>query len=160
MKNKRGFGKTLHFRSWNSLFLMFGICQMVLWLIGLLLDHFDPQNKLKCQNSGEIKWAFICKTKYFKYPSCSLFLACCAVRAPISLNIYETFMIGCLFFSVCIKVYKNSQFNVKANSWPNKMLLENAKLSLSKGNNWILMVNSYASTPRARKTLGISIFNS
>ena len=27
----------------NSLFLMFGICQMILWLTGLLLDHFDPQ---------------------------------------------------------------------------------------------------------------------
>ena len=43
MKTKRGFGKTWHFFSLNSLFLMFGICQMVLGLIGSLLDHFDPQ---------------------------------------------------------------------------------------------------------------------
>ena len=43
VKNKRGFGKTWHFFSLNSLFLMFGICQMVLGLIGSLLAHFDPQ---------------------------------------------------------------------------------------------------------------------
>ena len=29
--------------SLNSLLLMFGICQMVLWLFGLLVDHFDSQ---------------------------------------------------------------------------------------------------------------------
>ena len=29
--------------SLNSLFLMIGICLMILWLIGLLLNHFDPQ---------------------------------------------------------------------------------------------------------------------
>ena len=43
MKDKRGFGKTCHFFSLNSLFLMFGIFQIVLRLIGSLLDHFDPQ---------------------------------------------------------------------------------------------------------------------
>ena len=43
MKNKRGFGKTWHFFSLNSLSLTFRICQMVLWLLGLLLDHFVPQ---------------------------------------------------------------------------------------------------------------------
>ena len=29
----------------DSLFLMFGTCQVVLWVIGLLLDHFDLQKK-------------------------------------------------------------------------------------------------------------------
>ena len=43
VKNKRGFGKTWYFFSLKSLFLMFGICQMVLGLIGSLLHHFDPQ---------------------------------------------------------------------------------------------------------------------
>ena len=43
LKNKRGFRKTWHFLSLNSLFLVFGICRMVLRLIGSLLDHFDPQ---------------------------------------------------------------------------------------------------------------------
>ena len=33
----------LVFFNLDSLFLMFGICQMVLWLIGLLFDHFDPK---------------------------------------------------------------------------------------------------------------------
>ena len=32
-----------NFFSLNSLLLMFGICQMVLWLFGLLVDHFDSQ---------------------------------------------------------------------------------------------------------------------
>ena len=32
-----------NFLGLNSLFLMIGICQMVLWLIGLLVDHFVPQ---------------------------------------------------------------------------------------------------------------------
>ena len=43
MKNKKGLEKTCHFFSLSPLFWMYGICQMVLWLIGLLLDHFDPQ---------------------------------------------------------------------------------------------------------------------
>ena len=43
MKNKKGLEKTWHFFSLSPLFWMYGICQMVLWLIGLLLDHFDPQ---------------------------------------------------------------------------------------------------------------------
>ena len=36
----------------NSLFLMFGICPMVLWLIGLLLDHFDPQKNWSIEIMG------------------------------------------------------------------------------------------------------------
>ena len=70
------------------------------------------------------------------------------------------FMIGYLVFSVCIKVFKNLKFIVKTDFWPNWLLLENGQLSLSKGNNWILMGNSYASTPQARKALGIRMVNS
>ena len=71
-----------------------------------------------------------------------------------------TFMIGSLVFSVCIKAFKNLKFIVKTGFWPNWLLLENAQLSLSKENNWILMKNSYASTPQARKPLGIRMVNS
>ena len=39
-----GFGKTCHFFSLKPLFWIVGICQMVLWLIGVLRDLFDPQN--------------------------------------------------------------------------------------------------------------------
>ena len=63
-------------------------------------------------------------------------------------------------FSVCIKVSKNLQFNVKTDFWPKKLLLENVKFILYKGNNQILMRNSYASTPRARKALSIRMVNS
>ena len=42
MKNKRGFGKPDILFYLNSLFLMFKLCQMVLWLIMCLLDDFDP----------------------------------------------------------------------------------------------------------------------
>ena len=52
MKNKRVFGKTWHFFILDSLFLVFGKCQMVLWLIMLLLYHFD----LKKTRSTEIMW--------------------------------------------------------------------------------------------------------
>ena len=31
---------------------MFGIFQMVLWLIGLLLDHFDPQKNWSVEIMG------------------------------------------------------------------------------------------------------------
>ena len=78
-------------------------------------------------------------------------------------NIYEipyTFMIGFLVFSGCMKVCKNLQFNIKTDYWANKLLLENAQLSLSKRKNWILMENSCASTPRVRKVLGIRMINS
>ena len=71
-----------------------------------------------------------------------------------------TFMIGSLVFSVFIKACKNLHFIVKINFWPNKLLLENAQLSLSKRNYWILMENSYASTPGVRKPLGIKMVNS
>ena len=71
-----------------------------------------------------------------------------------------TFMIGSLVFSVCIKAFKNLKFIVKTGFWPNWLVLENAQLSLSKENNWILMGNSYASTPQARKALGIRMVNS
>ena len=42
-KIKEALEKPGIFFSLGSLFLMFGICQMVLWLVGLLLDHYDPQ---------------------------------------------------------------------------------------------------------------------
>ena len=37
-----------------------------------------------------------------------------------------TFMKGSIVFSVCIKVCKSLQFNVKTDFWPNNLLLENA----------------------------------
>ena len=43
MKNKRRFGKTWHFFSSNGLFLIFGICQIVLRLTGFVLVHCDSQ---------------------------------------------------------------------------------------------------------------------
>ena len=50
-KKNGGFEKPEIVFSLNSLFLMFGICQMVLWVIGLLLDHFDLK-KLKRLSQG------------------------------------------------------------------------------------------------------------
>ena len=47
---ERGFRKTWHVFSLHSLFLMFGICQMVLCLIRLLVDCFDPKRILNCQS--------------------------------------------------------------------------------------------------------------
>ena len=70
------------------------------------------------------------------------------------------FMIGSPVVSVCTKVSKKLQFNVKTDFWPNKLPLENAQLSLSKRKNWILMENFYASTQRVRKDLGIRMVNS
>ena len=52
------------------------------------------------------------------------------------------------------------QFNVKTDFWSNKLMFENAQLSVSKGKNWVLKWNSYASTPQVRKTLGIRMVNS
>ena len=69
-------------------------------------------------------------------------------------------MIGSLVFSVCIKVCKNLQFNVKTDFLPNKLLLENAQLSLSKRKNWIVMENSYVNTQGVRKALGVRMGNS
>ena len=43
---------------------MFEICQVVLSLIKLLLDHFDLQKK----NYGRIEWISIIKSEYSKYP--------------------------------------------------------------------------------------------
>ena len=71
-----------------------------------------------------------------------------------------TFMIGSIVFSVCIKVCKNLQFNVKTDFLPNKLLLENAQLSLSKRKNWIVMENSYVNTQGVRKALGVRMGNS
>ena len=71
-----------------------------------------------------------------------------------------TFMIDSLVFSVCVKVSENLQFNVKSDFWPNKLLLENTQLSLFKGNNWIIMENSFVSTLGVRKPLGIRMVNS
>ena len=42
-KIKGGFEKHSFFFALNPLFLMFAICEMVLWLIGLFLSHYDPQ---------------------------------------------------------------------------------------------------------------------
>ena len=84
MKNKKGFGKTWHFFYLKLAIFLFGICQMVLWLIGLLLDHFDPQKKLKCWKYVEIKWIFIIKIEYAKYSICSFFFTYYTARAPIS----------------------------------------------------------------------------
>ena len=83
MKNKRGFGKTWHFFSLNWLFLIFGIFQMVLWLIGLLLLHFNTQKKLKCWNYSEISWVFITESEHSNHPISSFNLACFTARAPI-----------------------------------------------------------------------------
>ena len=38
---------------------MFGICQMVLWLIGLLLDPFDPQKNWSVEIMGRYNGFFI-----------------------------------------------------------------------------------------------------
>ena len=45
-----------------SLFSMFGISQVVLWLIETLPSHSDTQHKPKCRNSGEISWIFVIKS--------------------------------------------------------------------------------------------------
>ena len=37
---------------------MFGICQMVLWLIGLLLDHFDTQENWSVEIMGRYNGFF------------------------------------------------------------------------------------------------------
>ena len=69
-------------------------------------------------------------------------------------------MIVSLVFSMCIKVCKNLYFHVKTYFWPNKLLLKNEQLSLSKGKNWILVGSFYESTPQLRKALGIRMVNS
>lgn len=71
-----------------------------------------------------------------------------------------TFIIGYLVLSVRIKISKNFKFNVKTDFWPNKLLPENAKLSLSKKEDWIFVGNSYASTPQVKTALGIKMANS
>ena len=63
-KNKKGFGKKLaFFFILNSLFLMFGMCQMVLWLIGLLLDHFDTQKNWSVEIMGRYNGFFLLQVK-------------------------------------------------------------------------------------------------
>ena len=51
-KIKESFEKPAIFFILNALFLMFRICQMVLWLIGLLLDHFDPHKNWSVEIMG------------------------------------------------------------------------------------------------------------
>ena len=48
---------------------MFGIWQMVLWLIWLIHDYFDPQ-----KNEVSNLFIIIIKSEYSKYPICSFFL--------------------------------------------------------------------------------------
>ena len=48
-------------------------------------------------------------------------------------NAMDTFMIGSLVFSVCIKVCKNLQIIVTTDFWPNELLLENANFLSLKG---------------------------
>ena len=52
MKKKRGFEKAWNFFGLNPLFWMFGICQMVLWLFWILLDHFDSQRNSSVEIIG------------------------------------------------------------------------------------------------------------
>ena len=51
-KIKESFEKPAIFFILNALFLMFRICQMVFWLTGLLLDHFDPQKNWSVEIMG------------------------------------------------------------------------------------------------------------
>ena len=64
------------FFSSTSLFLMFGIYQMVLRLIGLLLDHFDSPKTEVSKLWGDIMNFYHYKSKYSKYSICFSFLAC------------------------------------------------------------------------------------
>ena len=63
-------------------------------------------------------------------------------------------------FPVCIKVFKNLQFNVRTDFWLKILLLENTQLSLSRGKNWIFVGNSYARTLQVRKAFDIRRVNS
>ena len=65
MKNKSGFGKPDILFYLNSLFLMFELCQMVLWLIMCLLDDFDPQ-KIEVLKVMRDITSFAIKQEYFK----------------------------------------------------------------------------------------------
>ena len=65
MKNKRGFGKPDILFYLNSLFLMFKLCQMVLWLIMRLLDDFDPP-KIEVLKVMRDITSFAIKQEYFK----------------------------------------------------------------------------------------------
>ena len=88
-KMKGGLEKPEFFFSLNSLFLMFGIFQMVLWLIGSLLDHFDPQ---KTWSVYVKEWyIFVIKSEYSKYPIRSFLLACYHAGVPTS---FMTFFYG------------------------------------------------------------------
>ena len=65
MKNKSGFGKSDILFYLNSLFLMFELCQMVLWLIMCLLDDFDPQ-KIEVLKVMRDITSFAIKQEHFK----------------------------------------------------------------------------------------------
>ena len=65
MKNKSGFGKSDILFYLNSLFLMFELCQMVLWLIMCLLDNFDPQ-KIEVLKVMRDITSFAIKQEHFK----------------------------------------------------------------------------------------------
>ena len=143
-----------------------------------------PSKKMKFWKYGEIKWSFIIKSDYSKYSMLYRWRTNSFHKAfswktllkllekwttqiklfhMLSVKDYWTSMkyhvYSFLFFSVCIKVCKNLWFNIKTDLWPKTMLLENSQLSLFKGKNWILMGNSYASTPQVRKALGIRMLN-
>ena len=65
MKNNRGVGKPDILFYLNSLFLMFELCKMVLWLIMCLLDDFDPQ-KIEVLKVMRDITSFAIKQEYFK----------------------------------------------------------------------------------------------
>ena len=62
---------------------MFGVSQLVFWLIASLLDTFDSQNIEVFKLNGDIIDFFI-NSEYSKYPIYSFFFTCYAAETTIS----------------------------------------------------------------------------
>ena len=67
---------------------MFGICQMVLWPIGFLRDHFDPRENWSVESLGRYNGFLSLKVNVLSIQSV-LLLACYTARATrIFMNLF------------------------------------------------------------------------
>ena len=103
-KIKSGLEKPSIFFSLNSLFLMFSICQMVLWLIGLLLDHFDPLKNWSVEIMGKYNEFLSLKVNILSIQSV-LFSRHAVMHAKVSWTFFMEYTI-----KVVSKVNKTDQF--------------------------------------------------
>ena len=87
MKNKRGLGKPGFFYL-NSLFLIFEVFQMVLWLITSLLDNFGPQKIEESKLMRKNIEFLVLKENMLSIQSVFLFLTCHAAQTQNSVSIF------------------------------------------------------------------------